>query len=209
MRSIYLLDRNGPKVGEATTDFLPTDSDRTLPALRCEACGAPVGLRRWKSPLHAEIETWGSRFGDLAFGPGEEFLVSERFVSLWRHDRLTGLHGFEPVEIVKVRHRGKRFRELPPKYFSVWAGRSDVAIDQVRSGMQWVSPATPLCEVCREGGIKKGWRRIVLEREPKENVFVARGLGSVLADQRFKDFCEEHSLKNCPLVPAEEASHWF
>ena len=210
MRPIYLLERHRGSVGEATTDFLQADPHNVGDGPRCEACGGPVGMLHWEPPLHAEIETWGTKFGDLAFGPGDSFLVSERFKALWEREQLVGLHGFEPVEIVKVRHRGKRVKEGPPKYFRVWAGRSDVAVDPVRSGIQWVSPPAPPCETCRGGGIKKGWERIVLEGEPKENLFIARGLsGQLLADDRFKRFCEEHAITNGPLIPAQEASHWF
>lgn len=162
-------------------------------------------MLRWEPPLRAEIETWGATFGDLAFGPGDSFLVSERFKGLWEQERLVGLHGFEPVEVVKVRHRGKRIKEQPPRYFRVWAERSEAAADQVRSGIQWMSP--PTCEVCRVGTMK-GQERIVLESDPKENVFIARGLpGQVLVDDRFKRFCEEHAITNCSLVPAEQASY--
>lgn len=207
---LYLLERNGPEVGEATTDFLQADPHRVGDGLVCGACGQPIGMLRWEPPLRAEVETWGSKFGDMAFGPGDSFLVSERFERLWEREGLVGLHGFEPVAIVKVRHRGKRIKEALPKYLRVWAGRSDVAVDVVQSRIQWVSPPAPACEVCRGGGIKKGWERIVLEGEPKENLFVARGLsGQLLADERFRQFCDKHAITNCPLIPAEEASHWF
>jgi hypothetical protein len=207
MRPIYPLKRHGAAIGKATTDFLQADPDITSPAPRCEACGEPIGMRRWEPPFRVEIETWGSRFGDLAFGPGNAFLVAERFKVLWEREQLVGLHGFEPVEIAKVRHRRKRIKEAPPQYFSVWAGRSDVAVDQIRSGIQWVDP--PTCDVCRVG-LMKGQERIALEGDPKENVFIARGLpGEVLTDEHFKRFCEEHAITNCPLISAEQASHWF
>ncbi|HSN92411.1 MAG TPA: hypothetical protein VLS93_14360 [Anaeromyxobacteraceae bacterium] len=204
-RPIYLLDRYGPKVGEATTDFLQADPYGVGEAPLCEACGGAIGMLHWEPPLRAEIETWGSTFGDLAFGPGDSFLVSERFQSSWRSAGLVGLQGFEPVEIVKVRHRGKRIKKARPRYFRVWPGRSEVAVDQVRSGIQWTSP--PTCEVCRVGTMK-GQERIVLEGEPEENVFIARGLpGQVLVDGRVRRFCEEHTITNCPLIPAERARY--
>lgn len=206
MVQIYLLKRRGGAIGDATTDFLQADPDITSPAQRCEACGGPIGLRRWEPPLRVEIETWGTKFGDVAFGPGDNFLVSERFKSLWDQAGLVGLHGFEPVEIVKIRHRGKRIKQTPPQYFRVWAGRSEVAVDHARSGFQWTRP--PTCDVCREG-VSKGHERIVLEGEPDENVFEPRGLGVVLTDERFKCFCDQHAITNCPLIPAEQAGHWF
>lgn len=209
MKAIYLLNRRAKTNSEATTEFLQADPHNTLPAQRCPVCGAPVGLRPWAAPMRAELVTWGSQFGDLAFGPGHDFLVSEQFKDLWLKSGLIGLSGFEPVEVVKVVRRGKRFKDPPPSYFRVLPGRSAVAVDEVASGWQWQEPPSPRCEVCREGGIAKGWERIALEGEPAENIFIPRALGSVLVDEHFKRFCEEHAIANCPLVPAEGASHWF
>lgn len=211
MRSpVYSIERSGPEVGEATTDFLQAHPHNVGDGLLCKACGQPIGMLRWEPPLRAEIETWGTQFGDLVFGPGDSFLVSERFKTFWERSDLRGLHGFEPVEVVKVRRRGKRINAAPPQYFRVWAGRSDVAVDRSRSGIQWVNPPDPACEVCRGGGIKKGWERIILETEPAEDLFIARGLsGQLLASERFKRFCEEHAITNCRLIPAEQAGHWF
>lgn len=209
MRPVYLLEGQQSEPGDALTDFVQVDPVRVGEAPRCEACGEPIGMLPWLPPLRVEIETWGTKFGDLAFGPGDSFLVSERFERLWEREQLVGLHGLEPVEIVRVRNRGNRIKGPPPKYCRVWAGRSDVAIDPVRSGIRWVDPPAPPCETCR-GGIKKGWERIVLEGQPRENLFIARGLpGRLLADDRFERFCEEHAISNCHLIPAEQASHWF
>lgn len=30
-----------------------------------------------------------------------------------------------------------------------------------------------------------------------------------MVDKHFKRLVEEHGLSNCPLMPAEEAAHWF
>lgn len=209
-KRIYLLDRHGRSTGEATTDFVQADPHNVGDGLYCEVCGQPVGMLRWEPPLRAEIETWGTKFGDMVFGPSDSFLVSERFKVLWEKEGLVGLQGFEPVDIVKVRHRGKRIKEPPPRYYRVLAVRSEVAVDEVRSGIQWVTPPESRCEACRGGGIKKGWDRIVLEGEPKEDLFIARGLsGQLLASERFKRFCDENAITNCPLIPADQASHWF
>jgi hypothetical protein len=207
MRRIYSLAGYGPETAQATTEFLQADPLNLGEGLRCEACGRPIGMLSWEPPLRAEIETWGVRFGDLAFGPGDDFLVSERFKALWGQSALVGLHGFEPVEIVKLRHRGERIKEPPPPYFRVRAKRSRVAVDYAQSGIQWIRP--PTCDVCRIGTMK-GQERIVLEEEPPENVFIARGLpGQVLVDEKFKRFCEEYAITNCHLVPGERAARWF
>lgn len=162
-------------------------------------------MLRWEPPYRVELETWGQRFGDLAFGAGEEFLVSDRFARLWKEEGLVGLEGFHPVEIVKVKRRGKRIEGKPPRYFVVRPVYSDVAVDQERSGFQWEEP--PKCGVCREGTLL-GYDRVVLEGEPRENIFIPRRLGVVIVDKRFKDFCDGHKITNCTLIPAEKASYW-
>jgi len=210
MKAIYLLKRRGTPIGEATTDFIQADPHNVSDGPNCPACGRPTGPYRWAPPLRAELETWGKRFGDMAFGPSSDMLVSERFKDLWLTSGLVGLEGFEPVEIVKVVRRGKRFKDPPPAYVRVAAQRSQAAFDDVSSGVQWLEPPSPRCDVCRVGGNAKGWERIVLEEEPKENICTVRGLGAwVLVDEHFKRFVEENGLLNCPLVPAEEAAHWF
>ncbi len=210
MRQIYELERSGSRVGAATTDFVQSDPYNVGDAEHCELCGGPIGMLRWDPPLRAELETWGAVFGDLAFGPGDSFLVSERFKDLWVRRGLIGLLGFEPVELLEVRHRGKWIEGGPPRYFRVWAKRSGAALDEVRSGLQWVSPPSPRCDACRGGGIKKGWERIVLEGDADENIFIARGLsGVLLVDGLFKQLVEDHGITNCRLMPAESAAHWF
>lgn len=209
MKAIYLLNRRGKVNGEATTEFLQADPFNVGMAQRCEQCGRPIGMLPWEQPLRAEIEAWGRSFGDLAFGPGPDFLISERFKDLWLRSGLVGLSGFEPVDVVKVVRRGKRIKEAPPPYFRVLPQRSAVAVDEAACGWQWEEPPSPRCDVCRGGGIAKGWQRIVLEAEPHENLFIPRGLGWVLVDEHFKRFCEAHAITNCPLIPAEQASHWF
>lgn len=203
-RRIYVLQALSKVITDATTDFLKRDH-RTSEAPQCPACGDPVGMLRWEPPYRVEIETWGSRFGDLAFGTGHEFLVSERFARLWRREGLTGLENFRPAEIVKVIHRGRRIKASPPRYLVVRVYRSSrVVLDDVRSGVKWTRP--PTCDVCK-GGIREGYDRIVVKGIPETNIFIARGLpGRYLVDQRFKRFAEEHGMTNCPLGPAERES---
>lgn len=204
---VYLLERQGTEVGEESTDFVQTDPHNTGEAPRCEVCGAFVGMLHWEAPLRVELETWGSAFGDLAFGPGDSFLVSERFKNLWGGQGLSGLSGFEPVEVVKVRQRGKRLRAGPPPYYRVEAARSRVAIDPNKSGIRWETP--PRCDACLSG-IVKGWERVVLRGEPDQDLFIARGHpGQVLTSERFKRFCDEQAITNCRMIPGEQASHWF
>jgi hypothetical protein len=160
-------------------------------------------MRAWIPPFRAEIETWGTTFGDVVFGPGESILVSDRFRALWEPSDLIGLTGFDPVEIVRVRMRGERIRGDAPRYFHALPVHAAVALDHARSGVRW--QRAPTCPACRQG-VSDGYDRLVLEGEPRENVFVPRGLGVLLADDRFARFCFENQISNCQLTPAEQAS---
>jgi hypothetical protein len=203
---IYLL-KNPGSVGEATTDFLPCEPHNVGSAPKCPECNRYVGMLRWQPPFRVELETWGSEYGDIAFGPGDSLLVSYRFASLWLTRALVGLEGFEEVEVVDVR-RHKKMEERRPRYFRVLVVRSDVAVDQLMSGVEWEIP--PSCSVCRIGGNLKGWSQIVLEAPPVENVFIARGLpGQVIVDDRFRSFLEEYQIANARLVPGPDAGYRF
>lgn len=71
-------------------------------------------------------------------------------------------------------------------------------------------PGATVRDICRGGGIKRGWERIVVDGVAHGSVFIARGLaGHLLVDQRFKRFCESEGITNCHLIPGESASRWF
>src|SRR5262245_45670349 len=102
---------------------------------RCSSCGQALGALRWRPPHRVELETWGEAFGDIAFGPATDLLVSERFAFLWEQARLVGLDGFDQVEIVKiVRHA--RLKDDPPRYFRVDVVRSRAAVDDSASNLE-------------------------------------------------------------------------
>jgi hypothetical protein len=154
-------------------------------------------------PIRVEIEGLGSRWGDVAFGPGDQILVSEKLRMLFIEAGLVGFVRFDPVEIKKVK---KRRIDLgnPPIYSLASIQRSQAALDGTASGVD--RDGEPMCEECRTGGIIKRIRRAVLEPNTwsGEDVFFARGLpGRILVSERFKRLCEEGDLTNCSFVAAE------
>src|SRR5687767_2713767 len=74
----------------------------------CPRCGRAHGMLTWRPPFRAELELHGEGFGDFATGPGYEALISERFADTFRAEGLTGLLGFHPVEVVRVRRRTRK-----------------------------------------------------------------------------------------------------
>lgn len=104
--------------------------------------------------------------------------------------------------------RHERIDEKPPRYLRVSVVLSDVAVDQIQSGIEWEEP--PSCPVRRIGDNLKGWNRVVLEASPSENIFIARGLpGQIVVDDQFRSFCEEHQIANAHLIPGLDAGHRF
>jgi hypothetical protein len=199
----FVLEHPKKSVDDALTDFLPEPDTKRGDAPRCPKCGTFIGMMPDIAPLRVEIETWGRRFGDLAFGVSNEVLVSERFKDAFLSSDLSGFSGFLPTEIVKVTARQGKVPEQIPSYSMATPGRSRAAIDDRASGIDYESPWT--CEECRSG-YKLRLRRLVLEPNTwsGEDVFIARGLpGTIVTSERFKEFCDRNTFSNCLLIEAE------
>jgi hypothetical protein len=193
----------------ARVDVLAADGTIYGDAPRCDACGKYIGMREWLPPYRVELDTWGREYGDLAFiGVGSEVLVSRRFVELWKREGLVGLNGYEPVEIVKIRHH-RKLRGDPPQYFRALATRGRAVMDQAASGFEWEE--APTCVVCQLGHLIKRWERVIIDEATwsGEDFFVPRGLATLITTERFKRFCEADNIKNAVFIPAEEYGHDF
>lgn len=210
MLKLFVLSQSKVDQSRGETDYVRIEPIMLGPPLVCPVCGQMVSGRVWLDPHRVELRRWGRRFGDIVFGPGDHLLVSERFVNAWAQSRLTGLTGFDPVEIVKVTRRGEG-EDIPPAYWHVEAVRSKAAIDEQRSGIEWDGDQT-VCRECRFRGddceiIRLD--RVILEPEPlpTEDLFYPRGLwGVLLASDRFAEFCLQHQFLNALLIPAEDFS---
>src|SRR5690242_8555428 len=122
----FILER--PKLNEsaAVTDFHPLNPVRG-DAPHCPLCGGYTGMLPLLPPVRVEVEAWGTEFGDLAFGPGEELLVSDHF---WKHygtSSLVGLSFVGSAEVAKVKSR-KKFQTQTPYYYCCRVGNSKAAV---------------------------------------------------------------------------------
>ena len=178
-------------------------------APRFSKCGGTVGMLEWLPPFRVEIELYGKEFGDFVFGASSNVLViSLRFKELYHDHGLTGLSGFEPVEVIKIKSRRKK-KPDPPPYFRAVVGRSRTAIDLAASGFEWLKP--PTCMECRRAHIIR-WQRIVIEKGTwtSDDIFIPRGLSAtIVVSQRFKDICESNGVTNAIFLPAESYGHDF
>jgi hypothetical protein len=201
---VFVLQNPKAGRGDAVTDFLPVDGSRTGDAPRCSVCGKPIGMLPLMPPVRVELESWGLRWGDVAFGPGDQILVSDKLTKLFADAGLVGFERLDVVEIAKAKRRKSGAGE-PPGYRLASIQRSRALLDESASGL--VRDEAPVCEECRIGGIIKRADRIVLQANTwsGEDVFFARGLpGTVLTSERFKHLCEANDLANCSLVAAED-----
>jgi hypothetical protein len=207
--NFYVLEHPPAGHDDALTDFLFGPGKESDDAPRCSKCGGFIGSMNALPPIRVELETWGGRFGDLAFGVGNDFLACGRFKDEFLRSGLTGLFGFTPAEITKVVVRGANIPNQTPNYFYVVPGRSRAAIDQRKSEIEYERPWT--CAECRVGYMRR-FQRIALEPNTwsGEDVFIARGLpGFVITSERFKEFCDRHAFSNCLLIEAERSRHDF
>jgi hypothetical protein len=191
--------------GPHDTKFYKAEPANRGGAARCARCGEPIGMKVWLPPCRVELELHGAAFGDFVEGPGDEVLVSERMAEAFREEGLTGLLGFHPVEVVRVRRKRKGPKPgAVPRYFVVSPCFGRGAVDEARSHFRVKQPMT--CAECRytrpdtihgfvlEPGTWQG-----------EDVFRPRGLqGTLLVSERFTQFVQRHGFTNMKLIPTEE-----
>ena len=175
-------------------------------APRCPRCGDFIGMLPWLSPYRVELELHGQEFGDFIKVPGYELLISEQFAEAFRAEGLTGLEGFHPVEVLRVRRRGKRALKpiSVPRYYAVSPCYGRGAVDLVLNRVRTSEP--PTCPECRSAGID-AIHGFVLEPGTwgGEDIFRPRGIqGRIVVSERFKEFVERHGLTNMVLTPTEQ-----
>jgi hypothetical protein len=183
------------------TEMLESDPVVLGDAPRCDACGLYVGGRPWLPPHRVELTLHGEHWGDFAFrgDGGEDMLMSERAAAAYQDAGLTGLTGFEEVEVTRL----KGLSEQPPRYLHVAVPRGSAAVDEKHSKL--IRNAVPTCSQCRSATLE-GIQGFALERGAwsGEDVFFPRGLtGTAVATRRFVDFVREHGLTNVRFAPSE------
>jgi hypothetical protein len=159
----------------------------------------------WLPPYRAELELHGASPGDFVKGSGDDVLISERMARAFKAEGLTGLLGFHPVEVVRVRRRLKGPKpDAVPRYFVVSPCFGRAAVDEARSHLRRNEPIT--CPECRYTGMDS-IHGFALEPGTweGEDVFRPRGLpGRIVVSERFAEFVKKHGFTNMKLIPTEE-----
>ncbi len=175
-------------------------------APRCTQCGDPIGMMTWLPPYRVELELYGQALGDFVDGPGgNSRLISERFAEAFRAEGLTGLLGFEPVEVVRVRRKGKGPKPgAVPRYLAVTVCFGRAAVDESRSLLRRARALT--CPECRDPGVNS-IHGFTLEPGSwqGEDICRPRGLpGCLIVSERFERFVARHGFTNLRLTRTEE-----
>lgn len=191
--------------GAHDTQFDTVEPDNLGDPPPCPKCGKTIGMLRWLPPYRAELELYGRGLGDFVEGHGYEVLISERMAEAFRVEGLTGLLGFHPVEVVRVRRKRKGPKPgTVPRYFVAVPCLGRGAVDEARSHLRRDKPAT--CPECRSTGVDT-IHGFTLESGTwqGEDVFRPRGKqGSILVSGRFSEFVKQHGFTNMKLIPTEE-----
>lgn len=173
-------------------------------APECPRCHSALASMTWLPPYRVELELYGQSLGDFVKGPGYSFLLSEKMAEAFRSEGLTGLSGFHPAEVVRMRRKKKGPKPgVVPRYFVVNPSFSRAAVDMKRSRLRYGDPIT--CE-CLSAGLDTV-HGFALEPGTwqGEDIFRARGLpGTDIVSERFVSFVARHGLTNMKLIPAED-----
>jgi len=186
------------------TEFSPVHPN-VGPALRCPQCGETIGMLTWQPPYQGEMGLYGKEFGDLMEESSGGLLITERFAEAFKAEGLTGLSGFQPVEILRVRRKRRGPKPgPPPRYFYVTPAYGQTALDMERSRLRLSKPFE--CSWCRDTGVD-AIDGLALEEGSwsGEDVFRPRGLwGIILVSERFVRFAGKHALSHIAWVPIDK-----
>jgi len=201
----FVLEEGAPR-SRYDTDVDPVEPENLADAPRCPRCGDFIGMLTSLPPHRVELELHGEELGDFIRCPGYERLLSERLAESFRAEGLTGLEGFHPVEVVRVRCMRRRpLKPLTvPRYYIVSPCFGRAMVDVVLNRVRVSKP--PTCMECRSTGID-AIHGFVLEPDTwgGEDIFRPRGMqGDLVVSERFKDFVERHGFTNMRLTPTEQ-----
>jgi hypothetical protein len=185
---------------EYDTEMLETDPVRLGDAPRCGACGRFIGGRPWLPPHRAELTLRGAKWGDFAFrgAVGEDFLIAAPVAAQFRDSGLSGLSGFDPVEIARVRGT----TAAAPDYVHVAVEVGAASVDETRSS--FLRSGDVQCEVCRFAETLDAVHGFAVSAESWNgaDVFIAVGLpGTAIVSEQFKSWVEDEQLTNIRFAP--------
>ena len=165
-------------------------------------------MLRWLPPYRGTLTLYDQQPGDLAFGPGNGLVVSERLAHAFQQEQLQGIDRFYPIEISRVRGKGGRRSPAPlPPYLYALPPWGSAAVDESCSRIRRDAPIS--CDFCRGTGVE-AIHGFDLEEGSwnGDDLFRPRGLsGTIVASARFEQFVARHSFTNITLTPTRTFVH--
>jgi hypothetical protein len=192
--------------GDAVTDFIPLKSSPLGRAPQCISCERFIGMMPLVPPIRLKLQLWGDRWGDIAFGPGDQILVSAKLEMLFVGAGMTGFERFDASTITGVK-KPRHVKDGPPHYKLATIRLGKAAVADIPSGL--IRENSTTCRECHNDGLIKRADCIVIEPGTwsGEDVFFARGLpGVIVVSERFKSLCDANALANCRLMKAGDFS---
>jgi hypothetical protein len=199
----YVLEHKVGATFETTfLDMEPSHTGEGKDRQACPVCGEHVGMLPWLPPYRAEIKAYGKALGDVAFGPGNDLLVSAQFRAAWEATKLRGLE-FAPIE--RLRIRPARLGKKPVSYYQIAPRRFGTRVDLQRSLVEYNNSYT--CTTCFNGVGTNSVRGFKIDESSwtGEDIFKAWGMfGRIIVSERVKKLSEDYGLTNVTLIPTEE-----
>lgn len=205
-RTFYVLESSGPRIahGLFATEIDPLD-DAVSEGEHCPFCGQMRGGFVSVPPVRVDVELRGREFGDIAFMPGMELAVSDRFRAAFLRDHLRGIHGFDDIHVRRTVSNDPSNQQLDaPLYFLARPSFSGARVDDLRSGVS--RRGLPRCQWCIDADIIRIDRVFLdLTHWHDEDIFVARGLDGVyVVTDRFRQWILRNNITNAYFVNALE-----
>ena len=191
---LYLTGPNG-----MWFSYLKPDLEGKTPT--CPGCGEVVGSIPSLPPYRVELTVFGKSPSDVARGPNNALLLSERFRAAWENAQLGGLE-FLPLDRLRVRPARLGKKNLTYYYAPILLFGTQVDVE--RSLIEYDRPIT--CQKCKSGGVDTVRGFSIDETSwSGEDMFYAWGMpGPVIVTDRVRQLRDDYGLTNVNLTPTEK-----
>lgn len=171
----------------------------------CRHCGQCVSSLHFVPPITIDCQFRGGKVADFVMHAGENLFVTPTFVGVWTRLGGTGLDGFYPTIIRKVRGR------LPPNtnptyHYAILKRAEHIFVDEKASGLK--RQRDKHCPYCASEGLRRCDRLILRPFDgPMPDLFEAANLpGDILASRRFVETMRSAGVTGFFAFPAREYS---
>lgn len=170
-------------------------------APRCPACGRFAGMMPWLPPYRVKLRSYGAVIGDVAFGVGDDLLLSAAFVTAWNAAGLRGVEHVDPVEVVSMRPRS--LQDSLQLFYLVGLRHATARIDRSHSVL--VGPP-PDCELCGAPGPTEAILSLRIDEASweGEDIFMPWGTANIIVTEKVVALASDYGLANVTTIPIEE-----